>query len=554
VIFRATFALAFCASFLVARANGVQADESKVRQRDPLWKFSLYLFSAWKPVPLPPLDAKSDAVEHRLAARYICAGSELPAEWTLPDGTIGVAEFYVIPAGETGEMEAVLSQAARRRVMAFPPHPPAKAVKTTDGAPGTSWSQDTLTRSVASAVWKKDDRQLGLWMAGRFTTAKDLARVVGSVTWSDPGASGAAVNVSALDGLKLSPERRKAIERGLVKDWKVLLSPTKQYIVVFNNKAGKNAHLAQVIAARIEAIRRQQYEVMFPPIAPVETVSVVRVCGDEDEYRAYGGPRGSGGYWNHFDEELVFFDADRSSAPDDDTLSVLYHEAFHQYVFYAAGRVAPHSWFNEGHGDFFAGARWKDGKFRIEPFAWRLETLDRALGLAPPPEAPLSPPTVSFIPLDRLVAMSRREYYGRPSLAYAQGWSLVYFLRVIVPKTPEWKEKWGGILDTYFRTLREVTARAKAPVTPRPDPSAPAQPPADETAPEADATVPPPSGEAEVKDALDAARTAAFDGVDFSELEKAWKSSIVVLLSPRVASADAPRGRPREGRSQRDRS
>ena len=39
-----------------------------------------------------------------------------------------------------------------------------------------------------------------------------------------------------------------------------------------------------------------------------------------------------------------------------DSLLVLYHEAFHQYIYYAVGEVAPHDWFNEGHGDYFSGA------------------------------------------------------------------------------------------------------------------------------------------------------------------------------------------------------
>ena len=61
------------------------------------------------------------------------------------------------------------------------------------------------------------------------------------------------------------------------------------------------------------------------------------------------------------------------AAPDlETTLAVLYHEAFHQYIYYSVGKVAPHSWFNEGHGDYYAGARYADKKFTIRPFAWRV--------------------------------------------------------------------------------------------------------------------------------------------------------------------------------------
>jgi hypothetical protein len=274
------------------------------------------------------------------------------------------------------------------------------------------------------------------------------------------------------------------------------------------------------------------YEVLLPPVAPVDVISLVRVCGDKNEYWAYGGPRGTGGYWNARDEELVFFDEDESRQPDDNTISVLYHEAFHQYVFYAAGRIAPHSWFNEGYGDFFAGARYKDGKFRIEPFAWRLPTLQRALGLVEPPSGET---TVSPIPLDRLVGMTRSEYYRTPALAYAQGWSLVYFLREIVPTNPEWQAKWGRILETYYRTLCQATARTRQAVGTKsePAPDDPPKVPPKEGDPKIDPTIPPPSDEAEIRDSLEEARKAAFDAVDMQELEKAWKASIVALLTPR---------------------
>ena len=98
----------------------------------------------------------------------------------------------------------------------------------------------------------------------------------------------------------------------------------------------------------------------------------MRVCGDRKEYHEYGGPGGSAGYWNSGSEELVFYDASRSKKIDDDTVSVLYHEAFHQYIYYSVGNVAPHSWFNEGHGDYYAGADLKGAHVH-----------DQALPLAP---------------------------------------------------------------------------------------------------------------------------------------------------------------------------
>src|SRR6185369_1997760 len=111
------------------------------------------------------------------------------------------------------------------------------------------------------------------------------------------------------------------------------------------------------LGRQIEIIRGE-YEKLFPPVHEVTAISVVRLFSEQSEYHQYGGPRGSAGFWSSDREELVLFENFDSMSKDkskENALSVMYHEAFHQYVFYAVGNVAPHSWFNEGHGDYFAG-------------------------------------------------------------------------------------------------------------------------------------------------------------------------------------------------------
>ena len=85
----------------------------------------------------------------------------------------------------------------------------------------------------------------------------------------------------------------------------------------------------------------------------------------------------------------MFYDASPKKEPDDDTLAVLYHEAFHQYIYYSVGEVAPHSWFNEGHGDYYAGAKYLSKKFNIRPFNWRVGIIKERPGQgACKPESP----------------------------------------------------------------------------------------------------------------------------------------------------------------------
>ena len=42
---------------------------------------------------------------------------------------------------------------------------------------------------------------------------------------------------------------------------------------------------------------------------------------------------------------------------EDATWETLSHETFHQFIFYFYGSLSPHSWYNEGQGDYFAGAK-----------------------------------------------------------------------------------------------------------------------------------------------------------------------------------------------------
>ncbi|NUN53410.1 MAG: hypothetical protein HUU06_11575 [Planctomycetaceae bacterium] len=240
----------------------------------------------------------------------------------------------------------------------------------------------------------------------------------------------------ALSGAKTDDERwLEAIKRKVGPGWAHL--QTKNYLLVYD-KAVKPDRV-KLIAKQIEAIRLDVYEQMFPADRPVTAISVVRVCKDRDQYGQYGGPGGSAGYWNSAEQELVFFE---DTSAKKDALRVLNHEAFHQYIFYSVGSISPHDWFNEGHGDYFSGHDFGGtGKFVAKPFSWRQGIIKGAMG------------SKSYIPLKTFVTYSHQQYYG-PQIGqnYAQGWSLIWFLRRT--KNPAWQ----GILEKYFNTLKsEVT-------------------------------------------------------------------------------------------------
>jgi hypothetical protein len=219
---------------------------------------------------------------------------------------------------------------------------------------------------------------------------------------------------------------------------------------------------------------------------------------------SYGGPPRSAGYWNWVDEELVFYDAEvvdkNHRTSDADTFIVLYHEAFHQYIHYSTGELPPHTWFNEGTGDYFSGAVIKDGKLqRIGPNPWRLRLIQEAIE------------TDKFVPWAEILKFEQPQYYNPAivHICYAQGWSMIYFLRKseLVEKRPEWKK----ILPTYFDTLKSVYGAKLA---------------------ELEASGKQDDKEAKGKAGFEArtkAHEEAFRDVDIDELQEAWKTFTLAI-------------------------
>lgn len=288
------------------------------------------------------------------------------------------------------------------------------------------------------------------------------------------------------------PEYRTKVRCDMVRGWDA--EDLENYIVVYHTK---DQPLVRQICKNIESIRKKYIE-LFPPAKEVTAVSTVRICRDKDEYLRYSGLPGSAGYWNWVTEELVLYDAvkkEKGKRPkDDDTFIVLYHEAFHQYIYYSTGQLSPHSWYNEGFGDFFSGALVKGGKVKkIEVNPWRIHTIQDAIenGMA-----------VSW---EDIIRYEQKEYYANPYLCYAQGWSMIYFLN----NSPAVKknDRWSQILPIYFNTIKEENARGLEELDEDKRDNRLAQ-------------------LAVGKRAREAAVDAAFDGVDLDAIHQAWEKYI----------------------------
>lgn len=235
-------------------------------------------------------------------------------------------------------------------------------------------------------------------------------------------------------------EERIEVACALVEGWSV--KDTEHAMVLFHGPS--NAPVLQQIADELVTIRARIAE-DFPPDRPVEALSVVRVCRDRGEYLTYGGNPATVGHFNPTTRELVLYDArevrEGPMPAGHQTMRTLYHEACHQFVYHTASALSPHSWYDEGTAEFYAGAVTQRGRvLSIDGLTERERFLRSRLAGG------------GLTPLVELLSMSQADFYADADVNYSLGYALVRFLRTsrVVAQHPAW----GGLLERYFAELR----------------------------------------------------------------------------------------------------
>lgn len=210
--------------------------------------------------------------------------------------------------------------------------------------------------------------------------------------------------------------------------------------------------LQKEIRERLEEAARKaaEYDPMLGvPAAERSRCCVVKVFKDRQAYFNYGAPANSAGYWWPYTEELCLYDNPKDR---EQSLGTLFHEAFHQYMYYyCGGEVELHGWFNEGCADFYGGYVYLNGQIRPKEGDRRLPYIKSIIK------------NRAYAPLDIFLTWFRNEYYGRNKLGksqganYAQGWSFVNFLlRGNKEKPKGWKRAWSKIVENYLQTALEL--------------------------------------------------------------------------------------------------
>lgn len=236
-----------------------------------------------------------------------------------------------------------------------------------------------------------------------------------------------------------------------MKDWWYV--ETANYIILSNLRT-RHRIMVKELQEDVECLRAV-FEQFMPPRKDVTAVSVIRVFAEAAEYEAYvpAAFSWSSGIWMSDRKELVIKPADWGGNKEqrEAVKHTVYHEAFHQYIFYAFDQLQPMAWFNEGYATFFGGASIGRGKLEVTEDPYRLRCFEERLS-----EGPLQ--------LDQFLRLSYEQFYDKDKKIleqnYALAWALVYYLRkgaVLEKPAP-----YARILDRYGDALWQTRDAEKA--------------------------------------------------------------------------------------------
>jgi len=159
---------------------------------------------------------------------------------------------------------------------------------------------------------------------------------------------------------------------------------TENYIFAANIK---NRKLIDEIQVNLEKCR-SVYEKYFEQKEAIQAISVVKSFETRDDFLKYINAPKDYPYismWNNSQEELVISPPTWNRSKKDNRERMgrfIMHEAFHQYMFYAAKMVTASPWFNDGFSTLSEGLEFKKNDFDICPVGFRLTRFNRSGGIS----------------------------------------------------------------------------------------------------------------------------------------------------------------------------
>ncbi|MDO9543316.1 MAG: DUF1570 domain-containing protein [Kiritimatiellia bacterium] len=238
--------------------------------------------------------------------------------------------------------------------------------------------------------------------------------------------------------------REKAINsiKGMKGWWFV---ETANYVLVSDLPVSQRQFVRQ-LQSDLEYLHAA-YTQILPPRVAIEAVSVVRIFNKADAYDQYVGPEHSwtSGSWLPDKKELVIKPAawGDMSKQQEAVAETVYHEAFHQYIFYAFDKIHASAWYNEGQAAFFEGAQIAKKGFEAGEVEHYRQVVDALI-------------TKKRVELQNLFVMSYDGFYTKGGEEgrrehYALAWGLIYYLRKGAPL--EKNHAYDRLLDDYADSL-----------------------------------------------------------------------------------------------------
>lgn len=231
-----------------------------------------------------------------------------------------------------------------------------------------------------------------------------------------------------------------------LKNWWYL--ETENYIIASNIKNKKTISELQTNLEKCRYIYRKYY----PQRNSLRAVCVCKVFETRDEYLSYVGEKfkWSGGIWMPDKKELVISPSllGKTSEKREDMIDTVYHEAFHQYLFYATDESVPSVWFNEGNACYFQGMNLKAGDRLKIDMAYYYESLKKLLASG-------------SLDVESLINMDHAAFYEGKDVNYAFAWGLLFFLHKGAPLLKE-KNRYSEIPLRYYDALIELKNGEKA--------------------------------------------------------------------------------------------
>ncbi|MCP4180022.1 MAG: DUF1570 domain-containing protein [bacterium] len=228
--------------------------------------------------------------------------------------------------------------------------------------------------------------------------------------------------------------------------------------IIVTNVPGESKKNIYKIRKQLDQLNKL-YSLFYKRTSKTKAVNVVRVFKERSDYIRYVGEdkKWTGGLWMPSKKELVISPVSNNRNMNEhqkNSVSVLNHEAFHQYLHFSASEIQAGPWFNEGNAAFFEEVKFKRNRAEVLPARYQ----DRMKAIIKSGKTP---------DIKNLLDMNYEQFYSGSSAQdnYTIAWAVIYFLQKGIPYSKsKYASNYSKILPVYYKELVRTGSHDKATV------------------------------------------------------------------------------------------